>query len=178
MARPRVERRSPQESQPAQYKVHLASSAAALGWPRHNDGRRTQAQSSLLQRAPRRKARSWCSKKELQRPAERLLAQAGISHQSWSSRRPQTETAGAQQWEKPVVSSRQRGINPQRKNAGGRKSEQYLYYSHPKPSSLQSTEGGAHQELVFTATNEHARIDHLSPPNPRLRELRHHHIDR
>ena len=31
MARPRVERRSPQESQPARHKVHLASDAAALG---------------------------------------------------------------------------------------------------------------------------------------------------
>ena len=40
------------------------------------------AQWSLLQRAPRRKAQSWCSKKALQRPAEeKLLAQARISHQ-------------------------------------------------------------------------------------------------
>ena len=42
-----------------------------------------------------------------------------ISH---GSRRPQTETAGAHQWEKPVVSSRQRGAKPQRKNIGGRES--------------------------------------------------------
>ena len=70
MARPRVERRSPQESQPARHRVHLASGAAALGWPRHKDGRRTHAESSLLQRAPRRKTRSWCSKKALQRSAE------------------------------------------------------------------------------------------------------------
>ena len=33
MARPRHERRSPQESQPAQQRVHLASGATALGWP-------------------------------------------------------------------------------------------------------------------------------------------------
>ena len=70
MARPRVERRSPQESQPAQHRVNLASGAAALGWLCHKDGRRTHAQSSLPQRAPRRKARSWCSKKALQRSAE------------------------------------------------------------------------------------------------------------
>ena len=70
MARPRVERRIPQESQPAQHSVNLASSAAALGWPRFKDGRRSHAQSSLLQRTPRRKARSWCSKKALQRSAE------------------------------------------------------------------------------------------------------------
>ena len=49
MARPHVEKRSPQESQPAQHRVHLASSAAALGWPRHKDGICIHAQSSLLQ---------------------------------------------------------------------------------------------------------------------------------
>ena len=87
VARPRVERRSPQESQPVQHRVHLASSAAALGWPRHKDGRRTPAQSSLLQRAPR-KAQSWCSKKALQRSAEETAC---------TSRMPQTETAGAHQ---------------------------------------------------------------------------------
>ena len=43
MARPRVQRRSPKESQPAQHRVHLASGAAALGWPRHKDGRRSHA---------------------------------------------------------------------------------------------------------------------------------------
>ena len=77
MARPRVERRSPEESQPAQHRVHLASGAAALGWPRCTDGRRTHAQSSLLQRAPRRKARSWCSKKALQRSAEETACTGG-----------------------------------------------------------------------------------------------------
>ena len=44
MARSRVERRSPQESQPAQHRVHLASDAFALGWPRHKGGRRSHAQ--------------------------------------------------------------------------------------------------------------------------------------
>ena len=82
MARPRVERRSPQESQPAQHRVHLATGAAALGWPRHKDGRRLHAQSSLLQRTPRRKTRSWCSKKKLYKDQlKRQLAQAGISRQ-------------------------------------------------------------------------------------------------
>ena len=70
MARPRVERRSPQESHPAQHTLHFASGAATLGWPRHKNGRRTHAQSSLLQRPPRRKARLWYSKKALQRSAE------------------------------------------------------------------------------------------------------------
>ena len=49
MARPHVEQRSPQESQPAQQRVHLASGAAVLGWPHHKDGRHTYAESSLLQ---------------------------------------------------------------------------------------------------------------------------------
>ena len=51
--------------------------AAALGWPRHKDGRRTHAKSSLLQRTPRRKARSWCSKKALQRSAEETACTGG-----------------------------------------------------------------------------------------------------
>ena len=38
MARPHVEQISPQESQPAQHRIHLASGAAALGWPSHKDG--------------------------------------------------------------------------------------------------------------------------------------------
>ena len=83
--------------------------------------------------------------------------ESAISH---GSRRPQTETAGTHQWEKPVVSSRQRGIKPQRKNTGGRKSEQHPYHPLPKPSSVQSAIGGAHQESVSTATKKQARIDH------------------
>ena len=93
MARPRVERRSPQESQPAQHRVHLALGAAALGWPHHKDGRRTHAKSSPLQRDPRRKERSWCSKKALQRQ----LAQAGFSHQSW-----QQEASDRDSWRSSV----------------------------------------------------------------------------
>ena len=64
--------------------------------------------------------------------------ETAISH---GSRRPQTETAGAHQWGKPVVSLRQEGMKPLRKNAGGRKSEQHPYHSHPKPSSVQSAVG-------------------------------------
>ena len=74
MARPHVKRWSPQESQ---HRVHLASGVAALGWPRHKDGRRTHAQSSLLQQAPRRKAWSWCSKKALQRSADETACTGG-----------------------------------------------------------------------------------------------------
>ena len=51
-------------------RVHPASVAVVLGWSRHKDGRRTHAQSCLLQRAPRRKVRSWRTKKALQRSAE------------------------------------------------------------------------------------------------------------
>ena len=77
MARPHATRRSPQESQPAQHRVPLASGTAALGWPRHKDGRHMHAQSSLLQQAPRRKAQSWCSKKAFQRSAEETVCKGG-----------------------------------------------------------------------------------------------------
>ena len=80
MTRPHVKLRSPQESQPAQYRVFRASCAAALGWPRHRYEIRTHAQSSLLQRAPRKKARS---RKHYKEQLKRQLTQAGISHQSW-----------------------------------------------------------------------------------------------
>ena len=77
MARPCVKQKSPQESQPTQHRVHLASGAAALGWPHHKDGRRMHAQSSLLQQAPRRNTQSWCSKKALQRSAEETTCTGG-----------------------------------------------------------------------------------------------------
>ena len=73
----RVKQRGLQESQPAKYTGHLASGAAALGWPIYKDGRRTHTQSGLLQRAPRRKLLSWCSKKALQRPAEETACTGG-----------------------------------------------------------------------------------------------------
>ena len=41
------------------------------------NGRRTHAQNSLHQRAPRTKARSWCSKKALQRSAEETACTGG-----------------------------------------------------------------------------------------------------
>ena len=69
-------------------RVHPASVAVVLGWSRHKDGRRTHAQSRLLQGAPRRKARSWCCKKALHK------RESAIRH---GSRRPQTEIAGAHQ---------------------------------------------------------------------------------
>ena len=40
----------------AQHRFHLASGATALGWALLKDGRHTHAQTSLLQRAPKRKA--------------------------------------------------------------------------------------------------------------------------
>ena len=94
MARLRVKRRIPQESRPAQHTVHLTSSAAALGWPRHKDGRHTHAQSSLLQRTLRRKDLRKCYKDQLK--TKRQLAQAVISNQSWQQE-PQTKMVGAHQ---------------------------------------------------------------------------------
>ena len=90
---------------------------------------------------------------------KRQLAQAGISHQSW-----QQEASDRDSWRSSVrkvsLTSRQRGMRPQRKGAEGRKSEQHPYHPHPKPSSVQRALGCAHQESVSTATNENAKTDH------------------
>ena len=54
-------------------------------------------------------------------------------------------------------------MKPQRKDAGGRKSEQHPnHQSYPKPSYVQSAIGSAHLESDSTANNEHARTDHQS----------------
>ena len=66
------------------------------GWPRHKNRRRTRAQSRLLQRAPRKKARSWCSKRASQRSAEETAC-TGENQPSVMAARPQTKTAGAHQ---------------------------------------------------------------------------------
>ena len=72
----------------------------------------------------------------------------------------QTQTVGAHQREKPVVSSRQRGMKPQRRDAGARNSEQTSNHPQSKPSSARSAVGSVHQEPDSTATNKHARTDH------------------
>ena len=66
-------------------------------------------------------------------------------------------------------------MKPQRKDAGGRKSEQHSNNPQPKPSSLQSAVGCAHQDSDSTATSERARTDHQPSPNTRLRGTSHHH---
>ena len=87
--------RSPQESQPAQHRVHLASGAAALGWPRHKDGIRMPKAVffSALQEEKRDRG---APRKRYKDQVKRQLAQAGITI-SHGSRRPQTETAGGHQ---------------------------------------------------------------------------------
>ena len=157
-ARLRVERRSPQESQPAQHRVHLASGAVALGWSRHKDGRHTHAKSSLLQQAPRRKAQSWCSKKASQRPAEETACTGWNQPSVMTARGLRPRQLAFVSEKSQFVSSRQRGMKPQRKNEGGRKSEQHPYHLQPKSSSVQSAVGCAHQDSASTATNECARI--------------------
>ena len=60
--------------------------------------------------------------------------------------------------------SRQRGMKPQRKAAGGGKSEQHPHHPQPTPSSVQSAAGGARQESDSTGTSERARTDHRPAP--------------
>ena len=97
MARPRVERRSPRENQPAQhregpfrFRCSCAGLATSQGW-------KTYACPKQSSSAPKKKARSRCSKKALQRSTEEKLAQAGISHQSW-----QQEASNRDSWRSTV----------------------------------------------------------------------------
>ena len=83
MARPRVERRSPQESQPAQHRVHLASGAAALGRPRYIDGRVRMPKAVFFSELQEGKRDRGAPRKRYKDQLKRQLAQAGINHQSW-----------------------------------------------------------------------------------------------
>ena len=103
----------------------------------------------------------WLCPKISRHPQDRR--ESAISH---SSRRLQTETVGAHQWERPVICPRQRGTKLQRKDAGGRKSEQHPYHPQPKSSFLQGAVECSHQESDSTATKEHARTDHQPSQKP------------
>ena len=93
MARLRIERRSPQMSQPPSIESILLQVQLLLAGhvTRIEDAR------SILKPASRRKARSWCSKKALQRSAEGDSLHGRESAISHGSRSPQTETADANQ---------------------------------------------------------------------------------
>ena len=163
--------RSPQESQPAQPRVHLASGATALGWPRLKDGKHTHAQSSLLQRSSKKESVIVALQESVTKTSRRDSLHKRESAISHGSRKPRTETVGAHQWEKPVVNSRQRGMKPQWKDAGGRKSVQHPNPPQPKLSPVQGAVGSAHQESDSTVTNKHSRTDHQPSKNPRLRGI-------
>ena len=86
MARPRVERRSPQESQPAQDRVHLISETAALDWPRHKNTRMEDVlmpEAVFFSEFQEGKRDRGAQRKRYKDRLKRQLAQAGISHQSW-----------------------------------------------------------------------------------------------
>ena len=112
----------------------------------------------------------WCSKKTLQKPAEETACTVG--NRTWQQEASNRDSA--HQWEKPVVSLRQRGMKPQREDAGGGKSKQYPSHPQPQPSNVQSAVWCVHQESDSTAINEHARTYHqpfqkssslLNPPS-------------
>ena len=92
--------------------------------------------------------------------------ESAITH---GSRRPQTEKVGDHQWEKPVVSSRQRGMKPQSKNAGGRKSESILIILNPnlRLSKVQYDVRIKNRSLQTPTSVQELTIN--LPQNPRLR---------
>ena len=68
----------------------------------------------------------------------------------------------------------------QRRNAGGKKSEQHPYHPHPKPLCVKSVVGCAHQESVCTASLSFlkdsetlARAGMLAFPNTEQFSVRH-----
>ena len=86
---------------------------------------------------------------------KRQIAQVGISHQSW-----QHETSDRDSWRSSVrkasrKGSRQRGVKPQREDAGSRRSEQHLNHPQPKPSPVHGAVGSARQESDSRGTNGH-----------------------
>ena len=82
MARPSVERRNSQESQPAQHRVHLQ---VQLRWAGHvtkmEDVRMPKA--VLFSKFQKGKRDRGASRKRYKDQLERQIAQAGISHRSW-----------------------------------------------------------------------------------------------
>ena len=97
MARPRVQRRSPRESQPAQHRVHLTPDAAALGWhvTRMEDARMPKA--VFFSELHERKRDRGAPRKRYKHQLKRQLAQAGISRQSW-----QQEASDRDNWRSSV----------------------------------------------------------------------------
>ena len=105
---------------PSRDRVYLASGEAALGRPHHVTRMGdivTHTQSSFLQRASRRKAGSWCSKKALQRPGEKTactggnqpsnMEQEASERDSWRSLVRKASSKFETEWHE-VVKERQR----------------------------------------------------------------------
>ena len=80
-------------------------------------------------------------------------------------------------WSNHVFCLRRRGIKPQRKNAGGRKSEQHPYHPRPKPFVCpKCSKPGVcikNQSLQLPTSMQELTIN--LPPNPRSRGKTHHH---
>ena len=124
VARLRVKRRRSQENPPAQHRVPLV--LVQLRWvgyiARMEDIRMPKAVFFSELQEGNRDHGAWRNRTKTSWRNNLHRRESVICH---GSRRPQTETADAHQWEKPVVGSRQKGMKQQRKDAGGRKSEQH-----------------------------------------------------
>ena len=87
-------------------------------------------------------------KKHYKDQLKRRLAQAGINHQSWQQESPDLDSQRslARKASRKFKAQRQ----PQRKEAGGRKSEQQPHHPQPNPLSDQSAVECAHQESDYS----------------------------
>ena len=114
-------------------------------------------------------------RKRYKNQLKRQLAQAGISHQSW-----QQEASDRDSWRSSMRKAScefEADIKPQKKKAGGRKSEQHLYHPHPKPSSVQSAVRVCIKNRSLQPPQSLQKLTTNLPNNSRLRGMNHHHME-
>ena len=113
----------------------LASGAVVMGWPRHKDGRQYVYMPEAVFFSELQEGKRNCGAPQesatLTKTSLRDTLHKQESTISCGSRMPQTKIAGAHQWERPVISSRQRGMKLQRKDTGGRKRGSLLIVFSP-----------------------------------------------
>ena len=156
--------------------LKYASTAAAPGWPRLKGGRHTHAQKQSSSASfPRRKARSWCSKKRYKYHLKTRLAQAGISHQPW-----QQEASDRDSWRSSVrkasrnfEAERHEAVQERQRRQKERAASQSFSaetFACPKCSRVCASRSGlcCHQRACKNWPSTFKK-------NPRLRGTSHHH---
>ena len=156
---------------PTCFRCSCAGLATSHGWktyacPKQSSSASSKKESAIMMLKKERK------KKHYKDQLKRRLAQAGINHQSWQQESPDLDNQRslARKASRKFKAQRQ----PQRKEAGGRKSEQHPNHPQLKPSFVQRAVGSVYHASDSTAISEHETTDHQPSPNRRLRGISHH----